>query len=152
MYQSVVTQPKEKNASLQIHLLVYFLASSKDRKGNQMQQKNCVNWLILWQFPFNSTFLFFSLNYNYSAQNAEFYTTFQAVSAWFWALPWLGLPCLCTAPSSPGYFNLCYCYQCLNNKFWCHWKGLHEITNILFIFKEINLKVSLEKYFSEIWE
>lgn len=152
MYQSVVTQPKEKNASLQIHLLVHFLASSKDRKGNQMQEKNCVNWLILWQFPFNSIFLLFSLNYNYSAQNAEFYITVQAVSAWFWALPWLGLSWVCTDPSSLGYFNLFYCHQCLNNKFWCHWKDFHEITNILYILKERNLKATLEKYFCEIWE
>lgn len=76
------------------------------------------------------------IDYNYSAQNAEVYTMFQAVSASFWALPWLGLPWVCTSPSPLGYFNLFTCYQCLNNKFWYHWKDFHEITNILFIFKE----------------
>lgn len=90
------------------------------------------------------------IDYNYSAQNAEFYTTFQAVSASFRALPWPGLSWVCTGPSSLGYFNLFNCHQCLNNKSWCHWKDFHEITNILLIFKERNLKVSLEKYFSEI--
>lgn len=105
-----------------MHLFRYiswfiFWLLPRTEKAIKCNRKNCVNWLILWQFPFNSIFLLFSLNYNYSSENAEFYITFQTVSAWFWALPWLGLPWVCTAPSSPGYFNLFNSYQCLNNKF-----------------------------------
>lgn len=123
---------KGKNASLQIHLLVYFLASSKDRKGNQTQQKNCINWLILWQFPFNSIFLFFSLITIIQHKMQRFTPCFKQF------LPLFG-HCHgwdCTSPSPLGYFNLFTCYQCLNNKSWYHWKDFHEITNILFIFKE----------------
>lgn len=144
-------------------------------KRKKMHLFRYISWFIFWLLPrtekaikcdrkivligwsydnFHSTVFscYFSLNCNYSAQNAEFYITVQADSAWFWALPWLGLSWVCIDPSSLGYFNLFYCYPCINNKFWCHWKDFHEITNILYILKERNLKVTLEKYFFEIWE
>lgn len=79
MYESAVItqQKKSKSISLQIRLSFYFLSSFKNRKGNQMQQKNCINWLILQGFPFNSIFPFIQLKLNYSVQTAKLYTMFQ---------------------------------------------------------------------------
>lgn len=95
MYQSVLKQPK--GIKKKMHLFRYiswfiFWLLPRTEKAIKCNRKIV---LIGWSYD-NLHSTVFSCSFHWiiiiQHKNAEFCTTFWAVSAWFWALPWLGLP------------------------------------------------------------